>query len=333
MKDSFIRITNTQVLIEELIHEMILEPRIRAIHWSKITNQTPNIKIGYPGQHLASLITGVRGLRTGARGDDLEDGTEVKSCSRIDQVDTCRSCKQKVARVENNCSFCGSLDINRKDDSKWLFSVKSEEELELLTKTVNRVFLTLADYPNFSHGDFDTIRIQAFELWNNSIRHKRFGEIMDNYYHKIFLEHIKLNPKKTPAPKNFWPFSYQFYLCNPVRVFSCTIINANSNPQLKISHYIEPSVERADIRSEQMMTDLLTDSEIKILLNDAPDNLIINNLMEPYNLVNLRNLITNSKINREDLRSILPFIDEDLRAYLSLRDTDKISVAKEKYTR
>ncbi len=76
--------------IKDFLSEVILEPRVRMMSWSKITNQTPNLKIGYPGQHLASLITGIKGTATGARGEDIEDGTEVKSCSRIDQVDKCK---------------------------------------------------------------------------------------------------------------------------------------------------------------------------------------------------------------------------------------------------
>ena len=69
------------------------------IKWSSITNQTPNLKIGYPGQHLASLITGISGTGTGARGDDIADGSEVKSCSRVDQVDKCENCKSNVMRM------------------------------------------------------------------------------------------------------------------------------------------------------------------------------------------------------------------------------------------
>src|SRR3989338_8087274 len=72
--------------INQLLSELVLQPRINAIKWSAITKQTPNIRIGYPGQHLASLIAGMEGERTGARGNDLIDGSEVKSCSRIDAL-------------------------------------------------------------------------------------------------------------------------------------------------------------------------------------------------------------------------------------------------------
>ena len=89
----FITIKDTENKIKAFLNELVLQPRINAIKWSRITKQTPNIKIGYPGQHLASLITGMEGERTGARGNDLIDGSEVKSCSRIDQLDLCKDCK------------------------------------------------------------------------------------------------------------------------------------------------------------------------------------------------------------------------------------------------
>lgn len=84
-----ITINDNRQKIVELLDGLMFAPRLRAIEWSKVTKQTPNLKIGYPGQHLASLITGMQGERTGARGNDLIDGSEVKSCSRVDQLDTC----------------------------------------------------------------------------------------------------------------------------------------------------------------------------------------------------------------------------------------------------
>src|SRR3989344_3815007 len=106
-----ITISNNLKQITQLLGELVLQPRINAIKWSVITKQTPNIKIGYPGQHLASLIAGMEGERTGARGNDLIDGSEVKSCSRIDQLDICKNCDSPVARLEEKCSNCGSADI------------------------------------------------------------------------------------------------------------------------------------------------------------------------------------------------------------------------------
>ena len=89
---SLITLHNNLSQLHNLIDELVIKPRINAVKWSHITKQTPNIKIGYPGQHIASLITGMCGERTGARGNDLIDGTEIKSCSRIDQLDKCENC-------------------------------------------------------------------------------------------------------------------------------------------------------------------------------------------------------------------------------------------------
>ncbi|MFZ3565285.1 MamI family restriction endonuclease [Tenacibaculum finnmarkense] len=325
----YITISDNQNRIEQLLMELVLEPRIKALVWSQITRQTPNMKIGYPGQHLASLITGVEGSRTGARGDDLIDGTEVKSCSRVDQLDSCKDCKQKVLRIEKVCPHCGSAKIKRMDDSKWLFSVKSEAELKLLTQHLERVFLTIADYPNFAENDFDTIRFQAFEMWNNTERHKHFSSLMTNYYHKIFLEHISRNANKTPAPKNFWPYSYQFYLCNPVKVFDCVVTNANTSPQINITHLVEPNFDRSLLIPEAMPTILLSQTEIDLLIDKVPEYVLTSQIIEGSDY---KTLIKN-KNSKKKFSTILPFINELTRGYLDLRDTDKVAEAKTKYSR
>lgn len=325
----FITIDDNLNKIVKLLDELVLTPRLKALEWSKLTKQTPNMKIGYPGQHLASLITGVEGARTGARGDDLVDGTEVKSCSRVDQLDTCNSCKNKVLRIEEFCPHCGSDDIKRMDDSKWLFGVKSENELKLLTQDLDRVFLTLADYPYFTENDFETIRFQAFEIWNRTERHSHFTNLMTNYYNKIFLEHISRNPNKTPAPKNFWPYSYQFYLCNPIKVFNCVVSQANTNPQITIDFYVEPHQDRSALTPEPMPTSLLSVEEWNQLIESASEYTLNSQITKGRTY---EELIANRQ-NKSEMVSILPFINENTRSFLELRDTDKVSEAKATYTR
>ncbi len=332
-KKEYLKISNNEHLIRKLLEELVLLPRIKALDWSKITKQTPNMKIGYPGQHLASLVTGVQGSRTGARGDDLEDGSEVKSCSRVDQLDTCNECKKKVLRIEDKCPHCGSVNLKRMDDSKWLFSVKSENELNLLTKEIDRVFLTIADYPNFDDANFDDIRFQAFEIWNNCERHKYFSEIMDNYFHKIFLEHIRRNPNKTPAPKNFWPYSYQFYLCNPVKVFEATVINANNSPEIIIKSLVTPEEDRANLTPERMPTSLLNIKELTLLAEDKNQYSLSSLLSKGKTFNDLKEIASKKSINKNKLLTTLPFLDESARGLLHLRDTDKVSEAKAVYNR
>src|SRR3989338_10501833 len=262
--------------IKQLLEELVLQPRLNAIKWSAITKQTPNIKIGYPGQHLASLITVMQGERTGARGNDLVDGSEVKSCSRIDQLDLCLDCKSPVARHEEKCSNCGSSNVSRKNDSKWLFSIRNEDELNFLLHGVKRVLLVIGDYPSFDSGNFETLRFQTYEIWPESPRNKRFSEIMANYYHKIYLAHKKKSSNKNPAPKNFWPDQYQFYMCNPILTFSCTVINANKKPSIEISHYVEANEDRSTLPSIMMPTAILTDKEIDFIHKKAKESELLN---------------------------------------------------------
>ena len=328
--EKFLTISDNKRKIEELLYDLVLMPRIKALDWSQVTKQTPNMKIGYPGQHLASLITGVEGARTGARGDDLLDGTEVKTCSRVDQLDTCKKCKNKVLRIELICPHCGSDEIKRMNDSKWLFAVKSEEELKLLTEDIDRVFVSIADYPNFDDGDFDTIRFQAFEIWNRTDRHQKFGHLMSNYYHKIFLDHIKRNPRKTPAPKNFWPYSFQFYLCNPVKVFNCIVTNANTQPKLNVDFLVSPELDRSCLNPEPMPIQLLKENELNQLL-EAPRS-VIEPLLQHGSYKEIEQLIR-SNATSKSLVKRLPVLNEEARSYLSLRDTDIASVAKSKYSR
>ncbi len=323
----FVTITDIDSKIIKLIDELVLQPRIKAIEWSKLTKQTPNIKIGYPGQHLASLITGMTGERTGARGNDLIDGSEVKSCSRIDQLDICKDCGLSVSRIEKVCPHCDSSNIDRKNDSKWLITIRSDDDLDVLLNQVGRVLLMIGDYLNFDNGDFETLRFQAFEIWPSEPRHARFREIMTNYYKKIYLTHRDKNPNKTPAPKNFWPYSYQFYICNPVQVFSCTVTNANTKPKISIDLLVDPSQDRSKIKSIVMPSVVMSDSEMisfvqKTELSEL--NKISTEKIDPDEIY---------KLGAKKLKEILPFIPEELRSILELRDTDKISVAKKKYSR
>lgn len=303
---SLITIDRNLEKIKQLLNELVLQPRINALKWSEITKQTPSIKVGYPGQHLASLITGIPGDRTGARGHDLIDGSEIKSCSRIDQLDKCSNCKAPVARAEKACSECSSSKIERKNDSKWLFTIKSENDLRVVTEEVERVLLILADYPNFEKQDYDTLRFQSFEIWTKSQRHVRFKEILANYYKNIYSEHKGKNSSKTPAPCNFWPYNYQFYLCNPILTFSCVVHNASLLPKIVIQHYVEPHIDRSSISSILMPLKLLEKAEQIMLFQNA---------------------------NLPSIKSLPKDVDEKLRAYLPLRVTREITSSRQEYKR
>lgn len=242
-----VTISDNVALVREFLSELVLRPRRDLMKWASMTKQTPNMNIGYPAQHLASLVTGVEGVRTAARGHDLCDHSEVKSCSRVDQLDKCIGCRAAVARMEIYCPSCGSRNIRRNNDSKWLLAVKSERELSVLLDEVPRIIFILADYPNFSARDWDTIQFQVFEVWPRDPRQQNFNRLMTSYFQNIFLPHTRRNPAKTPAPKNMWPYSFQFYMCNPLRTFHCIVRDALGNFQIDIKEYIEPDQDREGI--------------------------------------------------------------------------------------
>jgi len=300
--------------IEQFINEIIISPKQNLKYWSEITKQTPAVKLGYIGQHLASLITGVQGTGTGARGDDLCDRSEVKSCNKIDQADKCKDCGERVMRYETQCSNCNSKSIVRKDDSKWLFSVRDEHELNQYLN-MDRIFLLLMDYPNFDRKEFNNIRISSYEIYPKEERMKEFGGLLRNHYWNIFRPKQEANQKTNPM--NFHPFSYQFYKCNPIMTFCCTIENIDTNPKILIdkSNYIKPDVERNDtINTIPMPTSLLKGSEWDELLNNHCYIDLIEQMNPALELNEFRQLSGKRK------SKVLPFLNENNRKKLSMRE-------------
>lgn len=293
----------------------MLRPRRELIKWSRTTKQTPNVKIGYPGQHLASLITGVEGSRTGARGHDLIDGSEVKSCSRIDQLDKCKNCNASVARLENQCPACGSAEIQRKDDSKWLFGIRSEAELRLLTQDVDRVLIVLGDHPHFTDNDFSVLRFQAWEIWPKNPRNRHFTTLMEEYYRNIYLGRKAIDPNSNPAPKNFWPYSFQFYMSNPIKVFSCTVSDADLDPRVTVDHYVQPHADRSALESDLMPSSILGKAEMD-LVKTLPDD-TLTALLQPG--VSAEQFRSFKRLNF--MRGALKHFDENARSGMLLRST------------
>lgn len=75
---------------EALIKDLYIDLRAKVNAWSKITQQTPQARMGYVGQHLVSVVTGYPGGKSGARGYDLviddERHGEIKTCYRVDLI-------------------------------------------------------------------------------------------------------------------------------------------------------------------------------------------------------------------------------------------------------
>jgi hypothetical protein len=204
-------------MLRECITDLYINPKKSIVKWSKITNQTAQGKFAYPSQHLASLITKIKGCGTAARGDDLADGSEVKSCSRADQLNECADCGTNVLAWQNKCPKCGSEKIKKDTSSHWIFPITTDEELGLLLKKIPRIILILFDKEDFSKED---VRIRA---WTINPKEKHVINFFTDYYENNYKK--KIAEGKDPAPCNFHPLKYDFYLMRPKLIFYAEIIN------------------------------------------------------------------------------------------------------------
>lgn len=197
----------SEELIKECITDLYIKPRKSIRKWSEITRQTAQGRFAYPAQHLASLITGIKGRGTAARGDDLADGTEVKSCSRADQLSECKKCKAKVLIWQKECPECGSKEIDYKTDSHWIFVIRSDAELDLLLNKIPRVILMLFDRKNHDSEDV-YLRAWVLDPKNPIVR-----TFFEDYYHNNY------KIKEKAAPCNLHPLLYDFYMMSPKLIF------------------------------------------------------------------------------------------------------------------
>jgi hypothetical protein len=185
--------------------------------------------------------------------------------------------------------------------------------------------LILGDYKDFDSGDYETLRFQAFEIWPGHPRNRQFVEIMTNYYHKLFLVHRIKDAGKTPAPKNFWPDAYQFYVCNPIRTFLCEVTSAYTAPRLKILEYVEPGADRENIPSIGMPRSILKSDEVRAILDNSTKEQLRKSLPA--------NADVGVGASKLQIFEAITSVSEELRASLPLRDTDHISVSSKVYKR
>lgn len=234
-------------LTEKLLDDLFVRPRRAVFEWSRVTGQTAQIRLAYPGQHLASAITGVRGSGTAARGIDLADGSEVKSCSRADQLGSCKECGSGILPYQDACPICGSEKIARKTDSHWIFAIKSERELEQYVEA-RRVVLILFDRPIEKPS---RIRVRAWEVWPREARHKYFRWFVEDYFVNNFR--AKRDNGLSPAPLNLHPLGFHFFMMNPVLVFEASIDNADSErASVEVNLLVDPTQDRAILAPEPM---------------------------------------------------------------------------------
>jgi hypothetical protein len=233
----------TKAASELLLRELYVDLRQRISKWSEVTRQTPQARMGYIGQHLASVVTGFPGSRSGARGKDLilPEGkfAEIKTCYRIDQLGGCASCSAAVSSIEYECPECHEKEIVRRDDSKWLIGIRNDEEMKQLFEPES-YYLVLFDFAAVEaaerleavQDDPDPAAETAVEvvtdqpldinarIWKIDPRHPGFAYCMVDYYVNIRTK------SKSKAPFNLWPYSLKFQVMSPLLIYHA-IIRAN----------------------------------------------------------------------------------------------------------
>lgn len=126
---------------EALIKDLYIDLRAKVNAWSKITQQTPQARMGYVGQHLVSVVTGYPGGKSGARGYDLviddERHGEIKTCYRVDQLGSCNACGAVVKNV-----------IKKYSPSARVNGLNKEKLLQLLEDIRKNNNITNADLCN-----------------------------------------------------------------------------------------------------------------------------------------------------------------------------------------
>lgn len=202
---------------EQLIRDLYINLRHEVNEWSKITCQTPQARMGYIGQHLVSVVTGYPGGKSGARGYDLvmENGSfgEIKTCYRVDQLGACGDCGSVVSSLEKECSACGSKNIIRKDDSKWLIGIQHEQEFSEILDP-KRYYFVLFEFEDITDIDNDNI---VASIWEVDPLNRGFALCMIDYYLNIRAK------SSSKAPFNMWPHKLKFALTNPKLIYRSII--------------------------------------------------------------------------------------------------------------
>jgi len=322
----YISIKGGSDIARDLLEDLFAKPRRAVQKWSKITGQTAQVRLAYPGQHLASVITGMPGAGTAARGVDLADGSEVKSCSRADQLGTCTDCDAAVLPYQETCPECVSEKIKRKTDSHWILSIRTEQELEQYLEGP-RLIAILFDR---DEEDPSSIRARAWEIWTQEERHSYFAWKLRDYFENNYL--VKVREGLSPAPLNLHPLKRDFFLMNPLLVFDARIRNADSEEAtVEVDLLVEPTDDRSGLDSERMPASAVSVKDRIELVTKLKDKHLADLTEGAYSPAEAKKL-GKSGAGLRSLAQALKWLDEEARALLVWREA-RIKMTPSTYRR
>lgn len=132
-------------LLEELFIDVFARQHIMLQKWAALTGQSAQVDTGYMAQFIASLVLGEPGQGFRGKGDDLADGSEVKSAANISGVDRPRW---------NHNMGTHAQDQARLNKGQ---TPMSDEYLN-----APHLFYLLVDRVATEHGSASTIRVRAW---------------------------------------------------------------------------------------------------------------------------------------------------------------------------
>lgn len=165
-------------LTKKLIKEQVIEQRVNLHFWRKLTGQPAQIDTGYIGQHLVSIITGIKGGGFRGKGLDLEDGSEIKSANFLD-----------------------SLDKNGSTSPRWNFTCNSVEEMESLLDYPSIYLVSIDLNPN------ESVRVRVWKLYPK--KHDAFKKRYIEWMEKLGYPKLR-NPKRQAVNFQLFPPRHKF---------------------------------------------------------------------------------------------------------------------------
>ena len=165
-------------LARSLLEEQVVEQRIKLNHWSTITAQSSQIDTGYIAQHLVSLQTQIAGQGMRGKGDDLCDGSEVKSANFLDSLDkkgavaprwnfTAVNREIMERFLQYKSIYLLSMDLNETEHFRtriWKVDISKHEVLK------NRYieWMEKKGYPKFNSSREESVNFQLFPPRNKT---------------------------------------------------------------------------------------------------------------------------------------------------------------------
>lgn len=169
-------------LAKLLLQEQVIDQRNMLNRWSTVTAQSSQIDTGYIAQHLVSLQTQIPGQGMRGKGDDLSDGSEVKSANFLD-----------------------SLDKKGATAPRWNFTAVTQDIMERFL-TYKAIYLLSMDLN--THSRF-RVRIWQIDIQKHKILRERYIEWMEKLGYSKFQDsarpsvNFQLFPPRSETEENY----------------------------------------------------------------------------------------------------------------------------------